>query len=247
MSGQLRFTLLALRAVLDVSKWGRGAAVRVVLDQTWYTGVGALSSVSLIALVFGFLVVVQALPAVVDVGAHHWVGTILVLTIVREFGPLLTGMVVISRSGTAIASELAVTKIRGEIEVLESMGIDPFHFIVVPRMIGGAIAVFSLVLYFDVIALLGGYLVASPRLAITFEAFLGHFIDALSLKDISLSIIKSVIIGTTIPLISCYHGLVRMGRASYEVPQVSRDAVIRCMFFVFLLSALISGLFYFSG
>ena len=243
-SGQVRFVLLALRALLNVKKWGRGAALRVILDQTWYTGVEALPSLTVISLVFGFIVIVQALPVVVEVGARHWIGTILVLTIVREFGPLLTGMVVISRSGTAIATELSVNKIRGEIEVLEAMGVDPFHYIVVPRMIGGALSVFCLVLYFDLSALIGGFLVASPRLALSFGTFLEHFIDALTLKDVALSVIKSVIIGTSIPLISCYHGLLRMGRASYEVPQVARDSVMRCTFFVFVLSALISGFFY---
>ena len=244
LSGQARFTLLSMRALLDVRLWDRGAAFRVILDQTWYTGVQALPALTLISFVFGFIVIVQALPAVVDVGAHQWIGTILVLTIVREFGPLLTGMVVINRSGTAIATELAVNKARGEIEVLEAMGIDPFNFIVVPRMIGGAIAVFSLVIYFDLVALIGGFIVASPRLALTFETFVQHFVDALSGKDVALSVIKSVIIGTSIPLIACYHGLLQMGRASYEIPEVARDAVIRCTFFVFLLSALISGLFY---
>ncbi len=238
------FASIAFRAFLDFKKWNRGASFRVIMDQVRFTGVQAMFLLTLISLIFGFTVIVQALPVVSELGATHWIGKILVLAIVREFGPLLTAMVVISRSGTAIATELAVNKVTGEIEVLEAMGIDPFHFIVVPRMVGGAISVFCLTVYFDAIALVGGFLVATLRLVLPFDLFLRDFFSALTMEDVMLSVLKSLIFGTTIPLICCYHGLVRTGRATYEVPQVARDGVIRCMFFIFLLSGAISATFY---
>ena len=242
--GTLRFVCLTFRSGLDFQKWGAGAPLRVILDQVWFTGLEALPSLTLISLIVGFIVIVQALPTVVQFGAHQWIGTILVLAIVRELGPLLTAMVVISRSGTAIAAELAVNKATGEIEVLEAMGIDPFHLIVVPRMVGGAISMFCLVIYFDIIALAGGFLVASLRLILPLNLFVRYFFETLTLKDVLISGLKSLIFGTIIPLICCYHGLIRIERATFEVPQVARDGVIRCMFFVFALSASISAVFY---
>ena len=242
--GTFRFSCLTFRAFLDFQQWERGASLRVILNQVWFTGVEALPSLTLISLVFGFAVVVQALPILLEFGAYQWIGTILVLAVVREFGPLLTAMVVICRSGTAIATELAVNKVIGENEALEAMGINPFHFIVIPRMVGSTISMFCLVVYFDVIALAGSFVVASLRLILPFNLFVQYFFDALTLKDVLLSILKSLIFGTTIPLICCYHGLIRIQRATFEIPQVARDGVIRCMFFVFMLSAAISGLFY---
>ena len=103
---------------------------------------------------------------------------------------------------------------------------------------------FCLVIYFDLISLAGGFLAASFRVIMPFHLFVQYFFEALTLEDVTLSVLKSLIFGATIPLICCYHGLVRTGRATFEVPQVSRDGVIRCLFFVFILSAAISAIFY---
>ena len=239
-----RFASISIRAFLDFKKWNRGAPARVILDQVQFTGLEAMPSVTVISLIFGLIVIAQAMPVVVDLGADHWIGKILVLAIVREFGPLLTAIVVICRSGTAITTELAVNKVMGEIESLEGMGIDPFHFMVVPRMVGGGISVMCLTVYFDVIALAGGFLVAMVMLNLPFEFFARDFLDTVTMEDVSLSIFKSIVFGMTIPLICCYHGLIRTGNATYEVPMVARDSVIRCMFFIFLLSGVISATFY---
>jgi phospholipid/cholesterol/gamma-HCH transport system permease protein len=239
-----RFASISFRAFLDFQKWNRGASFRVIMDQVRFTGLEAMPSITLISLILGFIVIVQALPVLLDLGANQLIGKILVIAIVREFGPLLTAMVVICRSGTAIAAELAVNKVMGEIEVLESMGIDPFHYIVVPRMVGGAISVFCLTIYFELIALGGGFIVASLRLIMPFDLFVTYFFEALTMEDVTLSAIKSLIFGTSIPIICAYHGLIRTGRATFEVPMVARDGVIRCMFFIFLMSAVISAAFY---
>lgn len=235
-----RFASIAFRAFLDFKKWNQGASLRVVLDQVRFTGLMAMPSITLIALIFGFIVIVQALPVLVNVGAEQLMGKVLVLAVVRELGPLLTAMVVICRSGTAIVAELSVNKVFGEIEVLEAMGIDPFRFTVVPRMVGGAISVFCLTIYFDAIALMGGFMVASMRLILPFEQFASSFLETLTMQDVSLSVLKSLAFGTSIPIICGYHGLIRTGRAPYWVPIVACDSVIRCMFFIFLLSGIIS-------
>ena len=81
-------------------------------------------------------------------------------------------------------------------------------------------------------------------LNLPFEFFAQDFLSTLTMEDVSLSIFKSLVFGTTIPVICCYHGLIRTGDATYEVPMVARDGVIRCLFFIFLLSGMISAAFY---
>jgi phospholipid/cholesterol/gamma-HCH transport system permease protein len=100
-----------------------------------------------------------------------------------------------------------------------------------------------MIIYFDVVALGGGFLVASTRLTMPFSLYLQYIFDSLAPLDLYLSLSKGVLFGGVIALFSCYHGL-RARRAAFEVPMVARSGVIQSMFFVFVSSALISALFY---
>src|SRR5208337_3059235 len=99
-----------------------------------------------------FLVVGQTVSALAKVGATNYLGSTMVIVIVRELGPLLAAMLVLARVGTARAT--------GEVEALEALGIDPVHYLIVPRVIGMALGVFSLTVYLIIVALGSGYLFA---------------------------------------------------------------------------------------
>ena len=225
--------------------WRQGffAAFRVVMQQVYFTGLEALPFLALLSLLLGSTVIIQSLPQLQGVGAHQLIGKILVITIVRELGPILTAMVVITRSGTAMAAEMATNRITHQVEALEAMGIDTFHYLIAPRALGSVIALFCMVVYFDLIALIGGFLVASLRLTMPFSLYIDYILESLSPLDLYISLSKSILFGLVITLFSCYHGL-RARRAPYEVPMVARTGVIQAMFFVFVSSALISALFY---
>ena len=238
------FSAGALSAVVRFcGHQGFGAAFRVTLQQVYFTGLEALPFVSLLALLLGSTVIVQSLPQLQGVGANELIGKILVISIVRELGPILTAMVVITRSGTAMATEMATNRITGQVEALESMGVDILHYLIAPRILGSMISLFCMVTYFDVIALVGGFLVASIRLTMPFSLYLQYIIDSLSALDLYISLSKSILFGLVITLFSCYHGL-RAERAPFEVPMVARSGVIQAMFFVFVSSAVISAAFY---
>jgi len=224
-------------------RYGFRAVFRVTTQQVYFTGLEALPFLGLLALLLGSTVIVQSLPQLQGVGAHALIGKILVISIVRELGPLVTAMVVITRSGTAMAAEMATNRVTGQVEVLEAMGVDIFHYLVVPRVLGGMISLFCMVVYFDVVALVGGFLVASTRLTMPFFLYLDYIFDSLARLDLYISLCKGILFGGVIALFSCYHGL-RAQRAAYEVPMVARSGVIQSMFFVFVSSAIISALFY---
>jgi phospholipid/cholesterol/gamma-HCH transport system permease protein len=162
---------------------------------------------------------------------------------VRELGPIVTAMIVITRSGTAMAAEMATNRISGQVEALEAMGIDVFHYLIAPRVIGSTISLFCMVIYFDVIALVGGFLVASTQLTMPWILYSDYILESLQPLDLYISLSKSILFGFVITLFSCYHGL-RAKRAPYEVPMVARSGVIQAMFFVFVSSAVISAVFY---
>lgn len=239
-----RFSLGSLAALSRfLGRQGFRAAARETMQQVYFTGLEALPFLMLLSLLLGSTVIVQALPQLQDVGATGLVGKILVIVIVRELGPIVTAMVVITRSGTAMAAEMATNRITGQVEALEAMGIDVFHYLIAPRVLGSMIAVFCMVVVFDVVALVGGFLVASIRLTMPFSMYLQTIVDTLEPLDLYISLSKGILFGLVISLFSCYHGL-RAKRAPFEVPMVARTGVIQAMFFVFVSSAVISALFY---
>jgi len=219
------------------------ASFRVTTQQVFFTGLEAMPGLGLLSLLLGFVVIAQSLPQLQGMGVHALIGRILVISIVRELGPIITAMVVITRSGSAIATELATNRVTGQIEALESLGIDIFHFLVVPRVLGCMISMFCMIIFFDVIALIGGFLVASTELTMPFGLYLQYIFDSLSPLDLYISICKGLLFGGVVALFSSYHGL-RARRAVYEIPMVARSGVIQAMFFVFVSSAIISALFY---
>ena len=240
----LAFSVASVAALVRFfSRQGFWAAFRVTLQQVYFTGLEALPFLSLLSLLLGFTVIVQSLPQLQGVGAHGLIGKILVISIVRELGPIVTAMVVITRSGTAMAAEMATNRITGQIEALEAMGVDVFHYLIAPRLMGSMVSLFCMVIYFDVIALVGGFLVASIQLTMPWTLYSQYILESLQPIDLYISLSKSILFGFVITLFSCYHGL-RAQRAPYEVPMVARSGVIQAMFFVFVSSAAISAGFY---
>ncbi len=115
------------------------------------------------------------------------------------------------------------------------VGMALVHYLVVPRVLGCMISLFCMIIYFDVVALVGGFLVASTRLTMPFSLYLQFIFDSLAPLDLYLSLSKGLLFGGVIALFSCYHGL-RARRAAFEVPMVARSGVIQSMFFVFVSS-----------
>ena len=105
----------------------------------------------------------------------------------RELGPIITAMVVITRSGSAMAAEMATNRVTGQVEALEGMGVNIFHYLVVPRLFGCMISLFCMIFYFDVIALVGGFLVASIQLTMPFSLYLDYIYQSRSSLDLYIS------------------------------------------------------------
>lgn len=129
----------------------------VLARQVLFTGFEATGFIALIAVIVGALVVVQAQYWLTRLGQSNLIGPILTAVVLRELGPLLTNFVVIARSGTAIATELANMKVHGEVRALDAMGIDPFVYLVVPRVLGVAISTFCLTIIFLAVTFIGGF------------------------------------------------------------------------------------------
>lgn len=213
-----------------------------IVNQTRFTGVDALAIVMIIALLLGGTVIIQALTSLPKFGVEGFLGNILVIIIARELGPLATALIVIARSGSAIATEISVQKWSREILSMELMGIDTKLFIIFPRIIASIISITSLIIIFDIVAFIGGYIIARTVVYIPMDVFSQTLIDSFTFKDITAALIKSAIFGITIPLIACYYGL--KPSSKFEIPIFVSKAVIRTLFIAIIVNIVVSVLFY---
>jgi phospholipid/cholesterol/gamma-HCH transport system permease protein len=188
----------------------------------------------------GLAVVGQAVSWMGRLGANSYLGTILVVVVVRELGPLLTALLVLSRAGARNAIDLATTRALGEVEALEALDIDPIHYFVVPRVIGMALGVFGLTIFF-ILGVLGfGYLFAFINgIPLRPGEFAAQIADALSGFDFVILAIKSVLYGAVIGVITSYNGLaqpLRLGEVSRASVRAMVQSVVACvlldMFFI---------------
>lgn len=243
LRGLIAFAFISLGVLL--TKWGvAGAVIRpLIFVQLHRSGLQLLRMVSFLAFALGLLVIGQTVALMTRVGANAWLGTVMVSVVVRELGPMLGALLVLSRTGMANVIELATARALGEVEALEVLGIDPIHYLVVPRIIGMSLGVLSLSVYFTLIALSSGFLWAFiqdvPLAPMDYVRQLSQSLYAL---DFFLLGVKTAAFGVLIAVITCYHGLARpLGLE--EVPRAATQATVQSVVACVLLDALLIVLY----
>lgn len=239
-----RFSIVADILILLGRAWknflsleGRSAVRMVLFKQIYFTGLEASGIIVTIALILGTVIITQVVSLVGDNGSLT--GKILVWVVLRELAPLLTAIVVVARSGTAIAAELGAMKINGEIEALEMMGIPSERYLIFPRIAGVTVSVVILTVYFVLTAFIGSFLVASMGWHIPYEQFIQGILAALGVKEVVVPILKSVLFGLCTSATCCCFGL-SVDRSVTEIPQVATKGVMTSLFAVFLMDALVT-------
>jgi len=225
----------------------RGEQVRVVLEvtrtQIRFTALDALPLCTLAALLIGGVTLLQVFGQLSGFGMENYICQVLAQLVIRELGPLLVGIVVISRSGTAIATEMASRQLSGEIDALYLNGVDPVQYLLVPRLLGGIISLFALIIYFDTVALMGGFLVAWLRLPLSFSAFADALVRAVGPRELAATLCKALVFGTAIPLLCTSYGL-RVRMSTTEIPQAVTKAAVGSLAILLLAGAFLSVLIY---
>ncbi len=241
LGGPARFAFEAVAALPSLPGAGRRVALRVLLNQLRFTALQAVPLVILLSGVLSFVVIQTTIQQFGGLGAGDLVGTLMVVTIVRLLGPLLTALAVIGRSGTAITAELATNTVMGEIRALEGMGIDPYHYLVLPRLAGSVLSVTVLIVMFDVVSLSAGWLATSVNQA-SGGRYVTNVIAALDTSDVVLTVVKGILFGGVIGLLPCYHGL-KVSRGPTEIPQAVTRGTVAAIASIFIITALLMLLF----
>ena len=231
------FAVITLGVTLTKFNTSRRVVHPLIYTQIWNAGVRLLPMISFIGAALGLVIVGQTVALLSRVGAQQYIGTVMVTVIVRELGPLTTALIVLARAGTANVVELGTMRALGEIEALESLGIDPIHYLVMPRVIGLATAVFCLTTYLVLIAIAGGYLFAFLEdVPLTLPNYLEQLNNALRWEDFALFALKTTLFGGVIAVVNCYHGLARPLNVE-EVSRVTARAVVESVTACVLLDA----------
>lgn len=220
------------------------AAVDVFLKQIYFTGFQAIPIISWIAVILGLVIVTQSLSILPKVGGERMIGTVLVWVVVRELGPVFAAVIVIARSGTAIAAELGSMRISREITALEVMGIDPMRYLVMPRVMGTAVSVFVLTFYFETVTILGGYLLAGFGKRVALSVYISSVLESMGFIEIGASLLKSVLFGLIIGVVCSAHGLM-VEKSITRIPQETTNAVIGSLRLVFVVDAVITFMFFY--
>ena len=238
VQGVSAFALITLGVMLTKFRGARQAIAPLVRQQIARAGVQLLPMFAFISIVLGLLVIGQSVALQNRIGAVEFLGNIMAVVIVRELGPLLAALLVLARVGTAIVVELGTARAMGEIESLEALGIDPVHYLVVPRVIGMALGIFSLTVYLIIGSLVSGYVWAFIQgVPLLPGDYFNQLAGALNYMDFILLALKTCGFGFIIAIVTCYHGLAQPIRVE-EVSRATVRAVAQGTIACILLDAL---------
>ncbi len=231
--------LLGLAIKIFMSLWGRQgnrkATFSTFISQTYFTGIEAIQHIAILALGVGALTILQAVTLMPKLGGGGALGDVMVGVVIRELGPLITGLFIAGRTGSAMSTYIGNMKVGQEIDALQAMGINPIHYQIMPAFFGTILSMVCLTVLFNSVAVLGGFFIVwiitlwVPEMLsahISLGLFIEKIFQAMSLWDLILGVLKPVCFGIFIALMACYHGL-NVGMDVREVPRATRMTVVR--------------------
>ena len=237
LNALLRFIYLSLRCTLALPRQAKKTILSNTISQIYFSGFMSLPLITLIAMASGGVIILQS-AQLSAMSSPEMMGSILVVSIVRELGPLLTSLVIIARSGTAVASEVGNMQVNKEIDALRAMCIEPLSYVVFPRLVGGIVGLVCLSFYFNLIALIGGFFVASFVSDLSFSFYSEVLAQTIGPQDVALNVLKTAIDGLIIFSIANEEGF--KVTTSYEVPIATTKAVVKSIMTVMVFNLLLT-------
>jgi phospholipid/cholesterol/gamma-HCH transport system permease protein len=199
--------------------------IRLIFEQMLMMGVKSLPLVILTSTFTGFVTTWQAAYQFKGMVPLQWLGPTVAKSVFIELAPVLTSLVIAGRVGASIAAELGTMRVTEQIDALESMGIDPVGYLVMPRMMAGLFMLPVLVMFANIIAIAGGLFVALVLVNVTYEMFTGSIKMYVVVSDVLSGLLKSFVFGSIIALMGCFHGFNASGGAE-GVGQATTRAVV---------------------
>jgi phospholipid/cholesterol/gamma-HCH transport system permease protein len=179
---------------------------RRLLQEIHKIGVKSTLIVILTGAFTGMVMALQGYYTLKQYGSEGALGSVVALGLIREMGPVLTGIMVSARAGSAVTAEIGIMRITEQLDAMDTMAVNPIQYVVMPKLLAGVIAVPLLTAIFDVVGILGGYLVGVILLGVSSGAYFASMKQSVVPLDIHGGIVKSLVFGLTIILVACYKG-----------------------------------------
>jgi len=191
-------------------------------------GIGTLPIAMLLSLFVGMVLSLQTGSELVLYGTQEAIGSIVGLSMVRELGPMMTSLLVAGRIGSAMAAEVGAMKVYEEIDALRTLEINPVRYLAMPRLIACVFAVPALVIFADLVGIIGGGVVAAvnPKINVPFNVYYDNLVRSLDYKEVLKGLMKSFVFGGIIAQVGCYVGFKTTGGARGIGESTTRSVVI---------------------
>jgi phospholipid/cholesterol/gamma-HCH transport system permease protein len=211
--------------------------------QIWQIGYNSLPVVGLTAIFTGAVLALQSYTGFSRFNAESSIASVVVLSITRELGPVLAGLMLAGRVGASIAAEIGTMKVTEQIDALYTLNTDPFKYLVLPRVLAGIITLPLLVIVADIIGVFGGYLVSIYKLDFNAYSYLKSTFEYLERPDVTSGLIKAAFFGFIVTTMGCYHGYHSKGGAQ-GVGTATTNAVVTASVLILLSNYIITGILF---
>jgi phospholipid/cholesterol/gamma-HCH transport system permease protein len=212
---------------------------RQMMDIGYYS----LPVVGLTTLFAGMVLALQSHTGFARFNAEGAVATVVVLSITRELGPVLAGLMVAGRVGAAMAAELATMRVTEQIDALTTLSTNPMKYLIAPRLIAATLMLPLLVFVGDIIGVFGGYVVGVHRLGFNPATYLDQTWKYLEFMDVVSGLVKAAVFGFLIALMGCYHGF-NSGKGAAGVGAATTNAVVSASILILIFNYLLTGVFF---
>ena len=212
---------------------------KAMIDIGYYS----LPVVGLTAIFSGMVVALQTYTGFTRFQAEGAVATVVVLSLTRELGPVLAGLMVAGRIGASMAAEIGTMRVTEQIDALTTLSTNPFKYLVTPRLLAGVFMLPLLVLVADIIGVFGGYIVSVFRLGFNPANYLSRTWEYLEFDDVASGLAKAAVFGFIITLMGCYHGYHSKGGAQ-GVGAATTNAVVSSAILILVFNYIITALYF---
>jgi len=216
---------------------------RIILKQMIEIGYYSLPVVGLTAVFAGMVLALQSYTGFARFSAEGAIANVVVLSITRELGPVLAGLMVAGRIGAAMAAEIGTMRVTEQVDALTTLSTNPMKYLVAPRLIAGLTMMPVLVFIADIIGVFGGYLVAVYKLGFNASNYLQNTWNFLEADDVISGLVKASVFGFIVTLMGCYHGYNSKGGAQ-GVGMATTNAVVSASILILCFDYILTEIFF---
>lgn len=216
---------------------------RLFLRQLGDIGYYSLPVVGMTALFTGMVLALQSYTGFARFNAESAIAGVVVLSVTRELAPVLAGLMVAGRVGASIAAEIGTMRVTEQIDALTTLSVNPFKYLIAPRILAGTLMLPCLVLTGDIIGVFGGYIVSIYNLGFSPGRYLSQTWEIVEVIDVTSGLVKAGVFGLIVALMGCYHGF-NSQRGAQGVGAATTNAVVSSSILILIFNYILTQVFF---